>query len=333
MPAAGFRTGVAAGRDAMREHRAGSPRREPVGATGQGPNVASASEALPSVLLPDAPEKRTAGLTARPGVGARWPSNETWQTTQCVSSRPAPRARSMMARTHPGQYFGGFLDCLMKHFPHRWHRVANCIQSPSANHKALERFRIGIRALPLVTIQDGTSESVQFRHRVALQTSLQHDAVFVQHVADGAFRTLQAKHQIAVCAAVQAPAEMQVTAAALGDHEAGIGRDHASALSAPVQSTRPSPAPRIRRPPGDAPLAATALSSPRSIAFSPTTRIIFLLQPNVPMSCLVLPVQPARMPIRNERPAARLAVARTTPRSRHAPAQSRGKLRNAFAPS
>ena len=70
MPAGGFRTGVAAGRDAMREHRAGSPRREPVGATGQGPNVASASDALPSVLLPDAPEKRTAGLTARPGVGA-----------------------------------------------------------------------------------------------------------------------------------------------------------------------------------------------------------------------------------------------------------------------
>ena len=51
---------------------------------------------------------------------------------------------------------------------------------------------------PLVTSQDGMSESVQFRHRVPLQASLEHDAVFVQHVADGAFRALQAKHQIAV---------------------------------------------------------------------------------------------------------------------------------------
>ena len=41
-----------------------------------------------------------------------------------------------MARSHPGQHLGGFLDFRLKHFPHRWHRVANCIQSPPANHKA-----------------------------------------------------------------------------------------------------------------------------------------------------------------------------------------------------
>ncbi len=181
-----------------RERRAGSPRREPVGATGQGPDEASASDALRPCRFrmrqryerQDCPHVLVSGCR---------PSSETWQTTQCVSSRPAPRARSMMSCTHPGQCLGGFLDCRLKHFPHRWHRVANCIQSPSANHKALEPFRAGVRApSPLATIQDGTSESVQFRHRVALEASLQHDAVFVQHVADGAFRTLQAKHQIAV---------------------------------------------------------------------------------------------------------------------------------------
>ena len=118
------------------------------------------------------------------------------------------------------------------------------------------------------------------------------------------------------------------------------GSDAASALSAPVQSTRPSPAPRIRRP-GDAPLASASLSSPRSIAFPPSTRIIALLQPAVPVSCLVLPVQPARLPVRNAtsgspprgRPDNSSFAALAGPIMRELPGGNFGNLLNAFTPS
>ena len=64
----------------------------------------------------------------------------------------------------------------------------------------------------------------------------------------------------------------------------------------------PIPSFRIRRP-GDAPPACTALSSTRSIALSPSTRVISVLPPAEPMSCLVLSVQPVRMPVRDTTPA------------------------------
>ena len=75
----------------------------------------------------------------------------------------------------------------------------------------------------------------------------------------------------------------------------GRGRRMASLLI-------PIPKLRIRRP-GDAPPACTALSSTRSIALSPSTRVISVLPPAEPMSCLVLSVQPVRMPVRDTTPA------------------------------
>ena len=89
----------------------------------------------------------------------------------------------------------------------------------------------------------------------------------------------------------------------------GRGRRMASLLI-------PIPKLRIRRP-GDAPPASTALSSTRSIALSPSTRVISVLQPAEPMSCLVLSVQPVRMPLGTQRPAARLAGAGTAAHCAH----------------
>ena len=48
--------------------------------------------------------------------------------------------------------------------------------------------------------------------------------------------------------------------------------------------------------------ACTALSSTRSFALSPSTMVISVLQPAEPMSCLVLSVQPVRMPVRDTTP-------------------------------
>ena len=50
------------------------------------------------------------------------------------------------------------------------------------------------------------------------------------------------------------------------------------------------------------PPASTALLSTRSIALSPSTRVISVLQPAEPMSCLVLSAQPVRMPVRDTTP-------------------------------
>ena len=99
--------------------------------------------------------------------------------------------------------------------------------------------------------------------------------------------------------------------------------------------------PRASAEPGDAPLASASLSSPRSIAVPPSTRIISLLQPAVPMSCLVLPVQPARLPVRNATsgspPRGRLDsssfAALAGPIRRELPGGNFGNLLNALTPS
>ena len=199
MPATGFGTGIAAGRDAMREHRTGSPRREPVGATGQGPDEASASDALPAVPLPDAPEIRTAGLPARPGVAVSALERDLADDAMRQQS-PRPTCEKDDG-PHTPRAVSRWLPRLP---PGALSRTAGTVSriafSPrqSTTRPSNHSGQVSVPPSPLATIQDGTSESVQFRHWVALEASLQHDAVFVQHVADGAFRTLQAKHQIAV---------------------------------------------------------------------------------------------------------------------------------------
>ena len=59
-------------------------------------------------------------------------------------------------------------------------------------------------------------------------------------------------------------------------------------MARPVSS---GPGPRIRST-GEPPRPSTAVSSARATAFSPSTRVTFLLQPAGPMSCLHQSVQP-----------------------------------------
>ena len=119
-------------------------------------------------------------------------------------------------------------------------------------------------------------------------------------------------------------------------------RPAASCVAGGVGAMQHRLSPRLCRARGlHPPLTSASLSSPRSIAFPPSTRIISLLQPAVPVSCLVLPVQPARLPVRNAtsgspprgRPDSSSFAALAGPIRRELPGENLGNLLNGFTSS
>ena len=110
---------------------------------------------------------------------------------------------------------------------------------------------------------------------------------------------------------------------ALGSRLSALGSRLSLLMGRPVSSR---PGPRIRST-GEPPPPSAAVSSARSTAFSPSTRVISSLLPAVPMCCSS-PVRSAR-PQRNPR-AARLGAAGSAALTAHSVARPRGNLLNSL---